>query len=578
MKKRLQLPVHSSTEVEALAIMDGSKLTRMPPGLKLFPRLQNAEYREQAYRFSVLVLTFIAYALLHASRKPTSVVKNVLSSDDSFLVSMNMTGIRIPFEWPLSIVYQRREPLSTSPESLLPLKTGWAPFNGTSGTVLLGNVDVAFLASYSVGMFTAGCLGDRLDLRYFLSGGMVGSGVVVSLFGLAYWLNVHWLGYFFIVQIAGGLVQATGWPSVVTIMGNWFGKNKRGLIMGVWNAHTSVGNIWGTLMASSVLKYGWGWSFIVPGIAVITGGVVIFLYLAVDPEVAGLASPYENMWGHASTSRVEVEEKDFSVTGAKRMADKKAIKGVEVKRLPLLHKSQRLPHDYNDDDESESTAVGFFEAWAIPGVAPFAFCLFFAKLVAYTFLYWLPYYIEHTEINGEYLSDATSGNLSTLFDLGGTLGGILAGCISDKMNARATTAASFTYAAIPTILMYHMYGSESLWLNGMLLFLVGIFVNGPYALITTAVAADLGTHESLKGSGRALATVAAIIDGTGSVGAAVGPLITGYILNTGWSCVFIMLMLSATISGLLITGLVIKELKESSTNWKQRILRSKELA
>lgn len=27
-------------------------------------------------------------------------------------------------------------------------------------------------------------------------------------------------------------------------MANWFGKGKRGLIMGVWNAHTSVGEPW----------------------------------------------------------------------------------------------------------------------------------------------------------------------------------------------------------------------------------------------------------------------------------------------------------------------------------------------
>lgn len=38
-----------------------------------------------------------------------------------------------------------------------------------------------------------------------------------------------------------GLLQATGWPSVVSVMANWFGKGKRGLIMGIWNAHTSVG-------------------------------------------------------------------------------------------------------------------------------------------------------------------------------------------------------------------------------------------------------------------------------------------------------------------------------------------------
>ncbi len=41
--------------------------------------------------------------------------------------------------------------------------------------------------------------------------------------------------------VPAGLLQATGWPSVVSVMANWFGKGKRGLIMGVWNAHTSVG-------------------------------------------------------------------------------------------------------------------------------------------------------------------------------------------------------------------------------------------------------------------------------------------------------------------------------------------------
>ena len=47
--------------------------------------------------------------------------------------------------------------------------------------------------------------------------------------------------------------------------------------------------------------------------------------------------------------------------------------------------------------------------------------------------------------------------------------------------------------------------------------LVGILVSGPYALITSAISAELGTHEKLKGS-KGLATVSAIINGTGSVG------------------------------------------------------------
>ena len=52
----------------------------------------------------------------------------------------------------------------------------------------------------------------------------------------------------------------------------------------------------------------------------------------------------------------------------------------------------------------------------------------------------------------------------------------------------------------------------------VLLLISGAFVNGPYGLITTAVSADLGTHESIRGNAKALSTVTAMIDGTGSIG------------------------------------------------------------
>uniref|UniRef100_M1BY68 Glycerol-3-phosphate transporter n=3 Tax=Solanum TaxID=4107 RepID=M1BY68_SOLTU len=96
-------------------------------------------------------------------------------------------------------------------------------------------------------------------------------------------------------------------------------------------------------------------------------------------------------------------------------------------------------------------------------------------------------------------------------------------------------------------------------INIILMLIAGVFVNGPYALITTAVSADLGTHSSLKGNSRALATVTAIIDGTGSIGAAVGPFLTGYISADSWNAVFVMLMGSALVAGLFLTRLVVTE-------------------
>ena len=53
----------------------------------------------------------------------------------------------------------------------------------------------------------------------------------------------------FCLQFFGGAFQTTGWPSVVTIMANWFGKGKKGLIFGIWNSHTAVGNILGSFLA-----------------------------------------------------------------------------------------------------------------------------------------------------------------------------------------------------------------------------------------------------------------------------------------------------------------------------------------
>lgn len=89
-------------------------------------------------------------------------------------------------------------------------------------------------------------------------------------------------------------------------------------------------------------------------------------------------------------------------------------------------------------------------------------------------------------------------------------------------------------------------------MNIVLLLIAGVLVNGPYALITTAVSAELGTHSSLGDDSKALATVTAIIDGTGSIGAAIGPLLAGIVSRwSGWHSVFYMLM-SADLLALLV--------------------------
>ena len=54
---------------------------------------------------------------------------------------------------------------------------------------------------------------------------------------------------------------------------------------------------------------------------------------------------------------------------------------------------------------------------------------------------------------------------------------------------------------MPFLWLYRNYGHVSFSVNIALMMLSGFCVNGPYALITTAVSADLGTHESLQVGG-----------------------------------------------------------------------------
>ncbi|KAL9350156.1 hypothetical protein Peur_057411 [Populus x canadensis] len=483
-----------------------------PIGIRFLECVKKRRLSYGTHQAIVLIVTFLAYASYHAARKTTSIVKSTLDPQSSEV------GLRFV---PWRITYSNER--VARKRSSWKLGEGWAPFDASDGTALLGELDLAFLAIYAIGMFFSGHLGDRMNLRIFLTIGMVGTGIFTSLFGVGFWANVHNFYYYLIVQMLAGLFQSTGWPSVVAVVGKWFGKRKRGLIMGIWNAHTSVGNISGSLIAAAMLSYGWGWSFVLPGLVIAFAGLLVFLLLPVSPEAVG-----------ADKDEDELDSPN------------KAGEGVTE---PLLA----------SDPDVKQEAVGFIEAWKIPGVAPFALCLFFSKLVAYTFLYWLPFYISQTAIDGKYLSDGSSGNLSTLFDVGGVVGGILAGHISDRLDARAITAASFMYCAIPALFFYRSYGHLSLGLNIALMFITGMFVNGPYALITTAVSADLGTHSSLKGNSRALATVTAIIDGTGSVGAAIGPLLTGYISSKSWNAVFAMLMAAALVAGLLLTRLIVAE-------------------
>ena len=109
--------------------------------------------------------------MYHASRKPPSIVKSVLNPTDE----RRRAGAR-----------------------------GWAPFDGPDGNALLGQTDVAFLTTYAIGMFFSGHIGDSMDLRVFLTYGMIGTGFFVCLFGMGQRWEQHNMTFFILPRICGG--------------------------------------------------------------------------------------------------------------------------------------------------------------------------------------------------------------------------------------------------------------------------------------------------------------------------------------------------------------------------------------
>uniref|UniRef100_A0A4W3KCD5 Solute carrier family 37 member 1 n=1 Tax=Callorhinchus milii TaxID=7868 RepID=A0A4W3KCD5_CALMI len=497
------------------------------------------------YRTFTLILTFLLYASYHLSRKPISIVKLELYSYKEYLVQAHL--LKKPF------------PNDTW--------CSWQPFEKSNYKQLLGALDYSFLCAYAVGMYASGIIGERLPLRLYLTFGMLSSGLFTALFGLGYFYRVHNLHYYILVQVANGLVQTTGWPSVVTCIGNWFGKGRRGLIMGIWNSHTSVGNILGSLIAGYWVSGPWGLSFVVPGLIIGLMGVVCFFFLierecfAGDSWFAPFLANCEGMVGrvagweraHAGRNR---GRKGHQGTGQRGGRDSEFECFLNNVRIPAKPSSSSSHVVITTESGRGTPAISFLGALRIPGVVEFSLCLLFAKLVSYTFLFWLPMYLA----NAEHFDAKKAGDLSTLFDVGGIIGGIFAGLFSDYTRKRASTCALMLLLAAPTVSVNLRCCQAQSLLPAIMLIGCGALVNGPYSLITTAVSTDLGTHTSLMGNSKALSTVTAIIDGTGSIGAALGPLLAGLISPTGWNNVFYMLMAADTCAFLLLSRLVLKEL------------------
>merc|ERR1711957_894096 len=173
----------------------------------------------------------------------------------------------------------------------------------------------------------------------------------------------------------------------------------------------------------------------------------------------------------------------------------------------------------------------------------------------YVLFFWLPFFLEKN------FDPVTANLIAALYSVGMMPGGIIVGVVSDWFGGRRATGIGVFMSCLMVFLGVFSQNSETLGATSLLVMLaiMGILVGGPNNIITSAVAADLASHPSVRGSTKSLGTVTGLINGCGSITASIGLLAVGPLQdNFGWGSVWLFLM-GCTFIGTALMGSKIKE-------------------
>lgn len=388
---------------------------------------------------------------------------------------------------------------------------------------ILGAMDSAFMTFYACGSLITGPLGDRFSPVTVIGVGLLGSSacLVAMIFGTYPFVSsnaYYCTGWFVVTQCFHGLFQATGGPVNTAIMGNWFGKEGRGLVFGFWTCHQYVGDLVAAMAGYAILSSSMSWEY------------AIWIPLIVNAA-----------WAFANFTVIPNCPADVGIITED--AQKRIEKGDDM--------SKPLP------------PIPISKAFMIPNVLSYAVAFGFFKLINYAMFFQLPFILSSV------FSPSKANLISALYSVGMMPGGVVCGVVSDLYGGRRACVCATMMLLLVPLLCYFAYFMDTMNVYAILglLVLMGCLVGGPNNIITSAVAADLSDDPSIKGNNRALGTVTGIINGCGSITAAIGQMAIPGLLQWGVSdgvhyrYVWLFLVCCAFMGTALLTPKIYKELR-----------------
>jgi len=110
----------------------------------------------------------------------------------------------------------------------------------------LGVVDFLYVGCYSLGFLILGSWLHNMTLKSYVVMGILVSCVSYMVYPF-YFASTHHQGFIILLAFMSfnGFFQATIWPGIMGIFGNWFkNNNKNGTLLAFWAISGNIGNIY----------------------------------------------------------------------------------------------------------------------------------------------------------------------------------------------------------------------------------------------------------------------------------------------------------------------------------------------
>ncbi|RHY04677.1 hypothetical protein DYB36_003042 [Aphanomyces astaci] len=294
-----------------------------------------------------------------------------------------------------------------------------------------------------------------------------------------------------VAWLANGLFQAFFFPFIMDVLRAWFPPSSRGQVLGLWTTCQQLGGFATSAFGAYILGTStWHNVFVLPAFV-----SFLFAFLCLFVLQTSLSSPV----------------------------------------APSL--ANNLPTSS--------------QPWSVPHLTNVGSAYFCVKLVRYTFLGWLPFYL--TAMLG--YSAAESVLLSTAFDLAGTVGSVVCGYASDAWcggySARIV-APMCVLCGVATVLYPHVAASGQI-ANIAIMAAVGLFVAGPDSMLGGAACAEIceRAHAPSASTG-----ATGIVNGMGSLGAIASGMLPILVKGSyGWNVLFYTMGGLSVMGGLLLLPL-----------------------